>query len=45
MFGEEDASRVQAVGYGFDRPLMPNDTEEHMQANLRTEVYIKKGGE
>ena len=40
-----DASRVTAVGYGFDRPLMPNDPEEHMQANRRTEVYIKKGGE
>jgi outer membrane protein OmpA-like peptidoglycan-associated protein len=38
-----DASRVTAVGYGFDRPLMPNDTEPHMQANRRTEVYIKKG--
>ena len=36
--------RVQAVGYGFDRPLVPNDTEENMQKNRRTEVYIRKGG-
>ena len=38
-----DASRVTAVGYGFDRPIMPNDTEEHMQHNRRTDVYIRKG--
>ena len=39
-----DASRVTAVGYGFDRPIFPNDTEEHMQRNRRTDVYIRKGG-
>ena len=39
-----DASRVTAVGYGFDRPIFPNDTEEHMQHNRRTDVYIRKGG-
>jgi OOP family OmpA-OmpF porin len=39
-----DASRVTAVGYGFDRPVFPNDTEEHMQHNRRTDVYIRKGG-
>lgn len=38
-----DASRVTAVGYGFDRPVFPNDTEEHMQHNRRTDVYIRKG--
>ncbi len=38
-----DASRVTAVGYGFDRPIFPNDTEEHMQHNRRTDVYIRKG--
>ena len=36
--------RMTAVGYGFDRPVMPNDTEEHMQHNRRTDIYIKKGG-
>lgn len=38
-----DASRVTAAGYGFDRPIFPNDTEEHMQHNRRTDVYIRKG--
>lgn len=35
---------VTAVGYGFDRPVAPNDTEENMQKNRRTDIYIKKGG-
>lgn len=39
-----DASRVTAVGYGFDRPVMPNDSEENMQHNRRTDVYIRKSG-
>ena len=38
-----DPSRVTAAGYGFDRPIFPNDTEEHMQHNRRTDVYIRKG--
>lgn len=33
---------VTAVGYGFDRPVAPNDTEENMQKNRRTDIYIKK---
>ena len=39
------ADQVTAVGYGFDRPVAPNDTEENMQRNRRTDIYIKKGGE
>lgn len=37
-------ANVKAVGFGFDRPVAPNDTEENMQKNRRTDVYIKKGG-
>ena len=36
--------RMTAVGYGFDRPVKPNTTEENMQHNRRTDIYIKKGG-
>ena len=39
------AANVTAVGFGFDRPLAPNDNEENMQRNRRTDIYIKKGGE
>ena len=38
------AANVTAVGYGFDRPLAPNDTEANMQRNRRTDIYIRKGG-
>ena len=38
--GGIDPSRLTTVGYGFDRPLAPNDTEESMQLNRRVEVYI-----
>lgn len=38
-----DASRVTSAGYGFDRPVLPNTTEENMQRNRRTDVYIRKG--
>lgn len=33
--------RLSAHGYGFDRPLAPNDTEENMQRNRRVEIYIR----
>jgi outer membrane protein OmpA-like peptidoglycan-associated protein len=39
------AANVTSAGYGFDRPVAPNDTEENMQKNRRTDIYIKKGGE
>ncbi len=41
--GGIEAGRLTTEGYGFDRPLAPNDTEEHMQKNRRTEVYIRNG--
>jgi len=33
---------IKAKGFGFDRPLVPNDTEENMQRNRRVELYIRK---
>jgi OmpA-OmpF porin, OOP family len=35
--------RLKSTGYGFDRPVAPNDTEANMQKNRRTEIYIRKG--
>lgn len=42
--GGIDRSRLTAVGYGFTRPIAPNDTEENMQKNRRTEIYIRPSG-
>ena len=39
--GGIDGSRLTVKGYGFDRPLAPNDTEANMQKNRRVEVYIR----
>ena len=36
-------SRLTSKGYGFDRPVAPNDNETNMQKNRRTEIYIRKG--
>jgi OmpA-OmpF porin, OOP family len=33
--------RLTYKGYGFTRPVVPNDTEENMQKNRRTEIYIR----
>ncbi|MFO1491335.1 MAG: OmpA family protein [Kiritimatiellia bacterium] len=41
--GNISATRIATKGYGFDRPLAPNDTEVNMQKNRRTEIYIRKG--
>lgn len=41
--GGIDRSRMTFHGYGFDRPVAPNDTEPNMQKNRRTEIYIRKG--
>jgi OOP family OmpA-OmpF porin len=43
--GGIDRSRLTAVGYGFTRPVAPNDTEENMQRNRRTEIYIRPSGQ
>jgi outer membrane protein OmpA-like peptidoglycan-associated protein len=37
-------SRLTFEGYGFDRPVAPNDTEVNMQKNRRVEVYIRRDG-
>ncbi|MGA0367939.1 MAG: OmpA family protein [Kiritimatiellia bacterium] len=34
--------RITAKGYGFDRPIAPNDTEENMQKNRRVEIVIDR---
>lgn len=36
-----DRSRMEAVGYGFERPKAPNDPEIGNPVNRRVEVYIK----
>jgi outer membrane protein OmpA-like peptidoglycan-associated protein len=33
-----DASRIEAVGYGDERPIAPNDTEEGRAQNRRIEA-------
>lgn len=43
--GGINAGRLQAVGYGFTRPVAPNDTEENMQKNRRTEIYIRSSAQ
>jgi outer membrane protein OmpA-like peptidoglycan-associated protein len=40
--GGIDGSRLTHKGYGFDRPLAPNDSESNMQKNRRTDIYIRK---
>ena len=37
-----DPNRIDAKGFGFDRPLVPNDSEENMQRNRRVEIYINR---
>lgn len=41
--GGIDAGRLDYKGFGFDRPVAPNDTEENMQRNRRTDIYIRPG--
>ncbi len=43
--GGIEASRLTSKGYGFERPVAPNDTEQNMQKNRRTEIYIRPGEE
>ncbi len=35
--------RLEYKGYGFTRPIAPNDTEANMARNRRTEIYIRPG--
>lgn len=43
--GGIDRTRLTYKGYGFDRPVAPNDTEPNMQKNRRTEIYIRPSGQ
>ncbi len=42
--GGIERSRLTSLGYGFSRPVAPNDTEANMQKNRRTEIYIRPSG-
>lgn len=42
--GGIDRARLTSKGYGFDRPVAPNDNETNMQKNRRTEIYIRRSG-
>jgi len=35
-----DPRRLQAVGYGYFRPLVPNDTDDHRRLNRRVDVVV-----
>ena len=37
--------RITSIGYGFDRPIAPNDTEENMQKNRRVMIVINRNSE
>ncbi len=43
--GGIDRARLTYKGYGYTRPVAPNDTEENMQKNRRTEIYIRPSGQ
>lgn len=40
IFQGIDLSRLRAKGYGFSKPIAPNDTEESRALNRRTEIKI-----
>lgn len=42
--GGINRSRLTSHGYGFDRPVAPNDNETNMQKNRRTDIYIRRSG-
>ncbi|MDY6854022.1 MAG: OmpA family protein [Thermodesulfobacteriota bacterium] len=37
-----EKGRLTAIGYGFSKPIAPNDTPENRKRNRRIEVYIEK---
>lgn len=41
--GGVERTRLQARGYGFDRPIASNDVPENRAHNRRTEIYITPG--
>lgn len=40
--GGIDSNRLAYKGFGFDRPLAPNDSDANRQKNRRTEIYIRR---
>jgi outer membrane protein OmpA-like peptidoglycan-associated protein len=42
--GGIQADRLTQKGFGFEKPVAPNTTEDNMQRNRRVEVYIKPSG-
>ncbi len=36
------AMYIKTVGYGKNKPIVPNDTEEHRAMNRRVEIVVKK---
>ena len=39
--GGIDGERMEAAGYGFDRPKAPNDPEFGNPVNRRVEIYLR----
>jgi OOP family OmpA-OmpF porin len=37
-----DGSRITTIGYGFNKPIASNDTEEGRQKNRRAEAFIEE---
>lgn len=37
-----DTKRLNFVGYGSQKPMVPNDTRENRQLNRRVEIYFYK---
>ena len=37
-----DEGRIQVIGYGSDKPIAPNDTEQNRSKNRRVEMKITK---
>ena len=35
-----DPQKLQAVGFGSHRPIVPNDTPEHMALNRRVDLVF-----
>jgi chemotaxis protein MotB len=38
--GQVDPRKLQAVGYGPSRPIVPNDTREHQALNRRVDLVF-----
>ena len=37
-----DSGRLHTIGFGRDKPLVPNDTPEHKAQNRRTEFHVEE---